>query len=111
MNRLDDFFKNQKWNLEVIQKKVQNEHLPEGFKFDYDGQYRPVCKFVHPNLESLKLSTNRTDDDQFNFLVPNINLAIWYASGIISLFSKIKMLNFDTKIDQEKLGALRSTFK
>ncbi|MFH1827604.1 MAG: hypothetical protein ABH812_04255 [bacterium] len=106
--RLNEFFDNKKWNIKDILYKINDRFLPPKFKENHEEKYKMICRFVHPNHESFKLHLNRTDDQQFEFLVPNINLTIWHSVGIIKLFSDAKLLDFDKKIDQEKLVSLQS---
>ncbi len=107
--RLDEFFENKKWNLAGIINKTNTNFVPLKVLEDHKEKYEMICRFVHPNIESLKLHSNRSDDQQFEFLVPNINLTIWHAAVIIRLFSNFKILNFNTNIDQRKLELLQST--
>ena len=107
--RLNEFLENKKWMLSEIKDKINNNLLLPKLLEDHKKRYELICKFVHPNIESLKLHLNRTDDQQFEFIVPNINLTIWYIVEIIRLFSNLKILNLDINIDQKKLELLRST--
>jgi len=106
--RLNEFFNNKKWIFSVIKDKISTNLLPPKFAGDHKETYEKICKFVHPNIDSLNLHSNRTDDQQFEFIVPNINLAAWYIVAIIRLFSNLKILNLNTNIDQKKLELLQS---
>ncbi len=106
--RLNEFFDNKKWNLKEIKDKINDSFLPPKFKEGHEEKYKAICRFVHPNHESFKLHLNRTDDQQFEFLVPNINLTIWHNVGIIKLFSDAKILNFDININQKDLESLQA---
>ena len=105
--RLNEFFDNKKWNLKKIKDDINDSFVPPKFKESHEEKYKAICRFVHPNYESFKLHINRTDDQQFEFLVPNINLTIWHNVGIIKLFSDAKILNFDKNINQEDLVSLQ----
>ena len=107
--RLNEFFNNKKWIFaEIISKiNVNTNLLPPNFAKDHKKTYEGICKFVHPNIDSLRLHLNRTDDQQFEFIVPNINLTIWYAVAIIRLFLNLKILNLDKNVDQRKLELLQ----
>lgn len=105
--RLNEFFDNKKWILKDILNEINDNFLPPKFKESHEEKYRSICRFVHPNHESFKLHLNRTDDQQFEFLVPNINLTIWHNIGIIKLFSNAKILNFDKNINQKDLESLQ----
>ncbi len=104
--RLNEFFENKKWTLAYIKDRANNNFMPPEFVKNHKERYDQICRFVHPNIESLELHSNRTDDQQFEFLVPNINLTIEYAVAIIIFFSNLKLLDFDKKIDQKKLVML-----
>ncbi len=101
--RLNEFFENKKWTLADIKDRANTNFMPPEFIKNHKERYNQICRFVHPNIESLKLHSNRTDDQQFEFLEPNINLTIEYAVAIIIFFSNLKLLDFDKKIDQKKL--------
>lgn len=105
--RLNDFFDNKKWTIKEILNEINDSFLPPKFKEGHEEKYKSICRFVHPNHESFKLHLNRTDDQQFEFLVPNINLTIWHSVGIIKLFSDAKILNFDKNINQIDLVSLQ----
>lgn len=105
--RLNEFFDNKKWILKDILNEINDNFLPPKFKESHEEKYKSICKFVHPNHESFKLHLNRTDDQQFEFLVPNINLTIWHNVGIIKIFSNAKILNFDKNINQKDLESLQ----
>ncbi|MDP2946061.1 MAG: hypothetical protein Q8N61_01250 [bacterium] len=105
--RLNEFFDNKKWNIKDIKDDINDSFLPPKFKEDHEEKYKKICRFVHPNHDSFKLHLNRTDDQQFEFLIPNINLTIWHMIEIIRLFSNEKILDFDKKIDQERLVSLQ----
>jgi hypothetical protein len=107
--RLNEFFENKKWTLADIKDKINNNVLFSEFTKDHRERYNQICKFVHPNIDSLKLHLNRTDDQQFEFIVPNVNLTIWYIVEIIIFFSNLKLLDLDKKIDLNKLNALRNS--
>lgn len=105
--RLDEFFNNKKWSLKEIKDEIKDSFLPPNFKETHEEKYKLICRFVHPNHESFKLHLNRTDDQQFEFLIPNIHLTMWHSIGIIKLFSDAKLLNFDKNINQEDLVGLQ----
>ena len=107
LSRLDEFFDNKNWILKDIKNEIKDSFLPPNFKGDHEEKYKIICRFVHPNHESFKLHLNRTDDQQFEFLVPNIHLAMWHSVGIIKLFSDARLLNFDKNINQEDLVELQ----
>lgn len=106
VNRLNKFFENKKWILVDIKDKINTNFAPPEFIKNHKKRYDMICRFVHPNIESLKLHINRTDDQQFEFLEPNVNLTIEYVVAIIIFFSKLKLLDLDKKIDQKKLTML-----
>ncbi len=108
LTRIDDFFNNKKWRFDIIQNKINDRFLPQDFKESHQKRYALLSRFVHPNYESFRLSLNRTDDQQFEFLEPNIHLTIWYSIEIIKHFSNIKILNFHINIDQKKLVELQN---
>lgn len=108
LSRLDEFFNNKKWILKDILNEINDNFLPPKFKEGHEEKYKSICRFVHPNHESFKLHLNRTDDQQFEFLVPNINLAMWHNVGIVKLFSDAKILNFDKNINQQDLVSLQA---
>ena len=93
--------------IKDIKNEIKDSFLPPNFKGDHEEKYKMICRFVHPNHESFKLHLNRTDDQQFEFLVPNIHLAMWHSVGIIKLFSDARLLNFDKNINQEDLVELQ----
>ena len=105
--RLNEFFENKKWTLADIEDKINTNFTFPKFTENHKERYSQICKFVHPNIESLNLHLNRTDDQQFEFLVPNVNLTIWYIVEIIIFFSNLKILDFDKKIDQKQLMKLQ----
>ncbi|MFA6393619.1 MAG: hypothetical protein WCW25_01990 [Patescibacteria group bacterium] len=108
LSRLNEFFDNKKWNLAEIKDAIDiNLSSPELFR-NHKKSYESICKFVHPNIDSLNLHLNRTDDQQFEFICPNINLTIWYIVEIMRLFMNFKILNLNTNIDQKKLRFLQS---
>jgi len=109
IHRLNEFFENKKWILADINDKINNNILFSKFTENHKERYNQICKFVHPNIDSLKLHLNRTDDQQFEFMVPNVNLTIWYIVEIIIFFSNLKLLDLDKKIDLNKLNALRNS--
>ncbi len=106
--RLNEFFDDKKWIIKDILNDINDSFLPPKFKESHEEKYKSICRFVHPNHESFKLHINRTDDQQFEFLVPNINLVIWHNIGIIRLFSDAKILNFDKNINQKDLESLQT---
>lgn len=105
--RLNEFFDNKNWNFKKIKDEINDNFLPPKFKESHEEKYKSICRFVHPNHESFKLHLNRTDDQQFEFLVPNINLTIWHSVAIIKLFSDTKILGFDKNINQIDLVSLQ----
>ena len=83
-------------------------NLPPGFKENHQNRYYLLSGLVHPNYDSFKLCLNKTDDQQFEFLEPNIHLTLWYCIEIVKHFSNIKILNFDTSTDKESLEELQN---
>lgn len=106
--RLNQFFENKKWNLSEIVGKIDVNLISLKVFEDHGSKYQMICRFVHPNFESLKLHVGRTDDQQFEFMVPNINLTIWHSVAIIKLFSHFKLLDLHLKINQRTLELLQS---
>ncbi|MFA4941692.1 MAG: hypothetical protein WC582_03830 [Patescibacteria group bacterium] len=106
--RLNEFFENKKWTFSVINSRIDTNLLPPKFAENHKKTYEQICRFVHPNIDSLRLHLNRTDDQQFEFIVPNINLTIWYIVAIIKLFLNLKILNLDANIDQKRIESLQS---
>ncbi len=102
--RVHEFFSNKDWKIKDIKEKIDNEYLPPRFKEDHKNRYMLLSRFVHPNYESLKLCLNRTNEQQFEFLEANINLAIWYSIEIMRHFSKMGILN---KINEEGLTMIQ----
>jgi hypothetical protein len=107
--RLNEFFENKKWIFKDILNEINDDFIPPKFKESHDEKYNSICRFVHPNHESFKLHLGRTDDQQFEFLIPNINLTIWHSVGIVKLFSDEKILNLDKNINQEALNSMQTT--
>ena len=105
--RLNEFFDNRKWNFNIIKDEINNSYLPPKFKDDHEKKYGVICRFVHPNHESFKLHLNRTNDQQFEFLIPNISLTMWHSIEIIKLFQTLKILNFDKNINRKDLDSLQ----
>lgn len=108
LNRLNNFFIDKKITIENLQQGINDKFLPPGFKINHKEKYEKICRFVHPNLDSLKLHINTTSDKQFDFLVPNITLTMWHIIEIVKLFSDLKILNLNENIDQNKLRLLWS---
>jgi len=106
--RLNEFFENKEWILKNILNEINDNFIPPKFKESHGEKYKSICRFVHPNHESFKLHLNRTDDQQFEFLIPNINLTIWHSVGIVKLFSDAKILNFDKNINQKDLISIQA---
>lgn len=106
--RLKEFFENKEWRLKDILEKINDNFIPPEFKESHGEKYKSICQFVHPNHESFKLCFNRTDDQQFEFLIPNINLTIWHSVGIVKFFSDAKILNFDKNINQKDLISIQA---
>lgn len=102
--RVNEFFSDKKWRFEDMKEKINSKYLPPGFKENHQSRYVILSRFVHPNYDSLKLCLNRTDEQQFEFLEPNINLAVWYNIEIIRHFSNMSILN---KIDEGKLMTIQ----
>lgn len=111
LSRLDEFFENKDWKFKKILNQVNDTLLPSNFKLAHEQKYRAICRFVHPNHESFKLHINRTDDQQFEFMVPNINLTIWHSVAIIRLFSNLSILNFNQNINQLNLVSLQNEYE
>lgn len=107
LSRIDEFFSNDKWNFTNIKNKINDKFLHPEFKETHQLRYKLLSRFVHPNYESFKLCLNRTNDQQFEFLEPNIHLALWYSIEIIKHFLNIEILNFHKKINKEKLERLQ----
>lgn len=107
LSRLNEFFENVKWNIKDIKDKINDRFLPQRFKGSHEEKYKTICRFVHPNYESFKLHLNRTDNQQFEFLVSNVNLTLWHSIEIVKFFSNEKLLGFDKKINQRNLNSLQ----
>lgn len=107
LSRLNNFFKNRNLKITEYQKGINDCFIPPKLKEGHKEKYKTMSRIVHPNIESLNIHLNKTADEQFAFLVPTINLIIWHIIEIVRLFSNMKLLDFDKKIDQEKLVSLQ----
>lgn len=107
LRRLNDFFENKEWKISDIQDKIDEKLIPPNLKADHKEKYKIMSRIVHPNINSLNLHANRTDDSQFEFLVPNLKLSIWHIVEIIRLFALKKLIKLDRNINQDKLESLQ----
>ena len=105
--RLNNFFMNKDLKIIEYQEKINDNLIPPQFKESHKEKYKIMSRITHPNIDSLKLHLNKDHNQQFEFLVPNINLAIWHSVEIIRLFSNVKLLGFDKNINQQDLVSLQ----
>lgn len=87
-------------------KEIDNNFLPSNFMVDHNGKYMTMSRIAHPNIESLNIHIEKTPDQQFDFLIPTINLSLWHNIEMIKLFSNLKLLELDSKINQKILASL-----
>lgn len=106
--RLHNFFNNNDLKITEYQDGIKKDFIPPKFKEAHKEKYKTMSRFAHPNIESLNIHLGKTSDQQFDFLVPTINLILWHGVAIIKLFSYFKLLNLDKNINQEKLLSLQS---
>lgn len=106
--RIDDFFADKDLKFQEYLNGTTSDTITEKLKETHQENYRLMSRFVHPNRSSLQLHLNRTDDQQFEFLVPNIRLTLWHISEILRLFSSLRLLNIHQKISKNNLDSLQS---
>lgn len=103
MTRLNDFFENRDLKITEYQAGIDDNLLPPELKHKHRERYKTLSRIAHPNIESLNVHLDKTPDQQFDFLVPTINLILWHSIEIVRLFANLKLLNIDNKIDIEEL--------
>lgn len=107
LSRLNNFFINKDLKIKEYQEGIKDDLIPAQFKKSHREKYRMMSRIAHPNIESFNIHLNKTAKEQFDFLIPNINLAMWHSIEIIRLFSNTKLLGFDKNIKQKDLELLQ----
>ena len=108
LKRLNEFFEGKDLTFRQYLEDTPSNAVSDKLKEQYiSGHYKEVSRFVHPNYPSLKLSTERTDDQQFKFLAINIWLTIWHISEILRLFRALHLLNLDAKLSAGDINSLQ----
>lgn len=106
--RVNDYFESKDLKIVEYQEGINDNLAPKQIKEDHKEKYKMMCKFAHPNIESLNMHIGKTSDQQFNFLVPTIYLILWHSVEIVRLFSNLKLLGLNERVDQGGLISLQN---
>ncbi len=105
LGRINDFFVDGPSTAKIhhCEKYLDKRFVPSKVTRDHAKKYKIMSKFVHPNLASLALHY-QDRKQQFEFLIPNINLSVWLLVDLIRFFLKSGLI---IGVDDSKLSDIQ----
>lgn len=106
---INNFFENKgiTTNIAGTLSKIDESKLPPNFKTEHLEKYKKMSRFVHPNIESLNLHADSSDDQIFYFIVSNIKLTTWHLIEIVKIFIDNNNFKLESNINKEELERLQ----
>lgn len=104
VKRINRFFVNNIPEIHECEKKLNRGLVPPEVTKNHRIKYKKICDFVHPNFNSLMLHIDKDHNQQFKFLVPNINLSVWLLVDLVRFFLKNNLIE---GVTDEKLSNIQ----
>ncbi len=106
--KLKDFYSNKRTTIQDWLDEIDTEMLPLKFLDTHKEHYARLSRIAHPNIDSLNMHYGKSNDQIFNFLVPNIKLTLWLQVNILILFTKKAAVDSFKKLDVIELNQILS---
>ncbi len=106
--KLKEFFDNKRVEIKDYLENIDESSIPPKLKEEHKEKYLLMNRMAHPSIDSFNMHLNKTKEQQFDFLVPTVNLTFWHNAEIMRIFSLFKILGIDKKLDLGKLYSLQT---
>ena len=106
--KIKKFFDNKRMEIKDYLENINESSIPPKLKEEHKEKYLLMNRMAHPNINSLNMHLNKTKEQQFDFLVPTVNLIFWHNAEIMRVFSYLKILGVDKSLDLDKLYSLQT---
>jgi len=107
--RINNFLEGRNLKIKEYQEGIRDNLTIPRLKEIHKEQYRKMSEIAHPNIRSLNLHLHTDSNKQFDFLASTIRLILWHNIELVKLFSFLKLLDIETRLDRSRLNVLQNS--
>ena len=106
--KLSDFYLNKRTTIQDWLNGVHEKLLPPKFSDTHKDHYARLSRIAHPNIDSLNMHYGKSNDQIFDFMVPNLKLTLWLQVNMLILFTNKATIDSFKKLDIVELNKILS---